>query len=73
MKDSELVIIGAGPGGLAAAIETGRAGVNVTVLDENPKVGGQIYRQFDKGFKVKSPKILGKDEWGRATPTYRLL
>ena len=64
MKESELVIIGAGPGGLAAAIEAVRAGVNVTVLDENPKVGGQIYRQFDKGFKVKSPEILGR-EYGR--------
>ena len=40
MKELELVILGAGPGGLAAAVEAARAGLSVTVLDENPKPGG---------------------------------
>jgi len=60
MKSPELIIIGAGPGGIAAAIEAAKAGVKVTLLDENPKAGGQIYRQFDEGFKVTNPQVLGR-------------
>ena len=40
-----LVIVGAGPAGLAAAIAAAEAGVEPLVIDENPRVGGQIYRQ----------------------------
>jgi NADPH-dependent 2,4-dienoyl-CoA reductase/sulfur reductase-like enzyme len=41
----ELVIVGAGPAGMAAAITAGRCGIRVTIIDENPATGGQIYRQ----------------------------
>jgi thioredoxin reductase/bacterioferritin-associated ferredoxin len=61
LKELELVILGAGPGGLAAAIEASRAGASVTLLDENPKPGGQIYRQFHEGFRLTDPRILGHD------------
>jgi thioredoxin reductase/bacterioferritin-associated ferredoxin len=61
LKELELVILGAGPGGLAAAVEASRAGVGVTLLDENPKPGGQIFRQFHEGFQVTSPAALGHD------------
>jgi thioredoxin reductase/bacterioferritin-associated ferredoxin len=61
LKELELVILGAGPGGLAAAVEAARAGVRVTVLDETPKPGGQIFRQFHEGFQVTSPGMLGHD------------
>ena len=61
MKDKELVIIGGGPGGIAVAIEATKSGVAVTLLDENPRLGGQIYRQFDEGFKVSDPRILDRD------------
>ena len=64
MKELELVILGAGPGGLAAAVEAARSGVSVTILDENPKPGGQIFRQFHDGFQVTSPGMLGHD-YGR--------
>jgi NADPH-dependent 2,4-dienoyl-CoA reductase/sulfur reductase-like enzyme len=40
--DSEFAIIGGGPGGIAAAIEAAKAGVNLTLLDENERPGGQI-------------------------------
>jgi heterodisulfide reductase subunit A-like polyferredoxin len=53
--ESEFTIIGGGPGGIAAAIEAAKAGVNVTLLDENERLGGQIYRQLEKGFKVTDP------------------
>jgi thioredoxin reductase/bacterioferritin-associated ferredoxin len=61
LKELELVILGAGPGGLAAAIEASRAGASVTLLDENPKPGGQIFRQFHEGFLVTDPGTLGHD------------
>lgn len=40
----ELVIIGAGPAGLAAAISAAAQGVSVTVIDRAQHLGGQIYR-----------------------------
>ncbi|MBF0280122.1 MAG: FAD-dependent oxidoreductase [SAR324 cluster bacterium] len=61
MKETELLILGAGPAGLAAAIEAVKAGSKVTLVDENPFPGGQIYRQFDRGFKVSDAKVLGRD------------
>jgi NADPH-dependent 2,4-dienoyl-CoA reductase/sulfur reductase-like enzyme len=41
----DLLVIGAGPGGLAAAVAAASAGASVTVLDERPKAGGQYYKQ----------------------------
>jgi NADPH-dependent 2,4-dienoyl-CoA reductase/sulfur reductase-like enzyme len=61
VKDPELIVIGAGPGGIAAAVEAARAGVTTTILDENPKPGGRIYGQFNDGFKLMNPKFLGPD------------
>jgi thioredoxin reductase len=40
-----LAIVGAGPAGMAAAIEAARAGLSVQVYDENASPGGQVYRQ----------------------------
>ena len=61
MRDLELVILGSGPAGLAAAIEAAKVGVSVTVLDENARPGGQIYRQLNAGFTVSAPDVLGHD------------
>lgn len=46
----ELVVVGAGPAGLSAAIEAARQGVKVTVLDENLAPGGQLFKQIHKFF-----------------------
>ena len=45
-NERDLLIIGAGPAGLAAAEAAARAGVHVTVLDERPEPGGQYYKQL---------------------------
>ena len=50
MKRYEMVCIGAGPAGLAAAIEAARAGVEVVVYDENDRPGGQLFKQIHKFF-----------------------
>jgi thioredoxin reductase len=50
MKQAQTVIIGAGPAGLAAAIEVAKAGGTVTLIDENIKPGGQLFKQIHKFF-----------------------
>ncbi|MCY0998802.1 FAD/NAD(P)-binding oxidoreductase [Myxococcus sp. MISCRS1] len=40
----DVVIVGAGPGGLAAACHAAEAGLKVLVLDAQPDPGGQIWR-----------------------------
>src|SRR6516225_5896337 len=40
----EVVIIGAGPAGLAAACAAAESGRRIAVLDETPWLGGQIWR-----------------------------
>jgi NADPH-dependent 2,4-dienoyl-CoA reductase/sulfur reductase-like enzyme len=46
MDRTELAVIGAGPAGLAAAISAAQTGVQVTLIDEYPRPGGQ-YLQGD--------------------------
>lgn len=48
MKTTQVAVIGAGPAGLAAAIEVAHAGGQVTVIDENAKPGGQLFKQIHK-------------------------
>jgi len=40
----DLLVIGAGPGGIAAAVAAVKPGLKVALLDENPFAGGQIWR-----------------------------
>lgn len=41
----DLLIIGAGPAGMAAAVTAANAGLSVTVVDEQARAGGQIFRR----------------------------
>ena len=56
----ELIIVGAGPAGLSAAITASRYGLDVLVLDEQPGVGGQIYRNIERAGRQRL-EILGPD------------
>jgi len=56
----DLVIVGAGPAGLAAATEARTWGLSVAVLDEQPATGGQIYRGVDTS-TAKARSVLGED------------
>lgn len=40
----DVLIVGAGPAGLAAAYRSADAGLRVAVVDDNPHAGGQIWR-----------------------------
>ena len=50
MKRYDLIIVGAGPSGLSAAIEAAKRGLKVVVFDENEKPGGQLFKQIHKFF-----------------------
>ncbi|MEL7655668.1 MAG: FAD-dependent oxidoreductase [Bacillota bacterium] len=50
MIEKEVIIVGAGPAGLAAAIEAAKAGASVLVVDLNLKAGGQLFKQIHKFF-----------------------
>jgi len=56
----DLIIVGAGPAGLAAACEARKWGVGVTLLDEQGATGGQIYRAVDAA-SAKRRSVLGED------------
>ena len=50
----DLIVLGAGPAGAAAAIEAAALGLRVAVFDENPAAGGQVYR-IAPGLSPASP------------------
>jgi thioredoxin reductase len=43
--DTDVLIIGAGPAGLIAALETASRGLDVTIVDESVATGGQLCQQ----------------------------
>ena len=56
MQRYELIVIGAGPAGLSAAIESAQHGMRVVVFDENARPGGQLFKQIHKFFGSKEHK-----------------
>lgn len=54
IKDGGIVIVGGGPAGLSAAITAAQLGAPVTLIDDNPRLGGQLIKQTHKFFGSKS-------------------
>jgi NADPH-dependent 2,4-dienoyl-CoA reductase/sulfur reductase-like enzyme len=52
----DMIVIGAGPAGLSAAIEAAKKGLKPIVFDENAKPGGQLFKQIHKFFGSKEHK-----------------
>jgi thioredoxin reductase len=57
----DVLVIGAGPGGLSAALAARQAGASVVVLDERSLAGGQYYKQLS----VEGPDIAPPDRQHR--------
>ncbi|KAB1133239.1 FAD-dependent oxidoreductase, partial [Micromonospora sp. AMSO12t] len=68
MSAPDVVVVGAGPAGLAAAATLGRHGAAVTVVDEQEQPGGQIYRRPPAGFTPPTaPSSAGRALLAEAT------
>ena len=61
MNRTDLIVVGAGPAGMSAAIEAAKHGARVTVFDENSRPGGQLFKQIHKffGSKEHHAKVRG--------------
>ncbi|TVT78189.1 MAG: FAD-dependent oxidoreductase [Denitromonas halophila] len=44
MREYDVAIVGAGPAGMSAASQAAALGLSVVLMDEQPRAGGQIYR-----------------------------
>jgi NADPH-dependent 2,4-dienoyl-CoA reductase/sulfur reductase-like enzyme len=63
---TELVVVGAGPGGLEAARVAARYGVEVVLLDASARPGGQYHRQANDALDPDRPGALHHG-WRAAT------
>jgi sarcosine oxidase, subunit alpha len=54
--DVDVLIVGAGPAGLCAGIESAMQGASVLIVDENQCVGGQLVKQTHKFFGSKQER-----------------
>lgn len=64
-EDYDVVVIGAGPAGLAAAASSAEAGLTTLLLDENIGPGGQVFRAISST-PVADRNHLGADYWAGA-------
>jgi phytoene dehydrogenase-like protein len=59
MSNQPILILGAGIGGLSAAIHLAASGHNVTVLEQNPAVGGKMSEIAAEGFRFDTgPSVI---------------
>jgi NADPH-dependent 2,4-dienoyl-CoA reductase/sulfur reductase-like enzyme len=54
--EAEVVVVGAGPAGLSAALAAAQAGAQVILIDNNQQPGGQYYRQPAAEFRALQPR-----------------
>ncbi len=58
---TDVLVVGGGPAGLAAATRVAAAGLSVTLVDERVTLGGQIYKRMGPGFEVGDPRAIGRE------------
>ncbi len=63
----DVLVIGAGPAGLAAAVSAQQAGARVGIVDDNPGLGGQIWRG-----EQRQPSSPAAAEWLRRVQAAQL-
>lgn len=60
MSPIDLLVVGAGPAGMAAAVAARQAGLSVTVVDDQPAPGGQIWRAVETVAASPRAAVLGE-------------
>ncbi len=65
-----ITVVGAGPAGIMAAYTAAEAGLDVTLIDDNPLPGGQYYRQSPPEFKFAKSldAFSGRQDAGEIFP-----
>ncbi|MEV4808893.1 NAD(P)/FAD-dependent oxidoreductase [Micromonospora avicenniae] len=58
----DVAVVGAGPAGLAAAVEAAEAGLGVTLIDTAAQPGGQYWRHYDQTH-ARSDDHAGQHGW----------
>jgi D-hydroxyproline dehydrogenase subunit alpha len=66
----DVLIVGGGPAGIAAAVRAAECGASVAVVDDNPALGGQIWRgsRQHNGMEddqVKDNNVKEAEDWKR--------
>jgi NADPH-dependent 2,4-dienoyl-CoA reductase/sulfur reductase-like enzyme len=61
----DLLVVGAGPAGMAAASTAARLGVSTQLVDEQPALGGQIYRNVES--HANDAGGVSAADWQRGT------
>jgi NADPH-dependent 2,4-dienoyl-CoA reductase/sulfur reductase-like enzyme len=59
-KQFDVLVVGGGPAGLAAASSAAEHGVRVGLIDDNPALGGQIWRKGIAGAYPQGENWIGK-------------
>jgi NADPH-dependent 2,4-dienoyl-CoA reductase/sulfur reductase-like enzyme len=57
----DLLILGAGPAGMSAAVRARQSGLSVLVVDEQPAPGGQIWRAIERVANTPTGALLGPE------------
>lgn len=57
---AEILVVGAGPAGLAAAVRAAEFGRDVVVVDDNPDAGGQIWRAARGGKNAEARQWIDR-------------
>jgi NADPH-dependent 2,4-dienoyl-CoA reductase/sulfur reductase-like enzyme len=70
MSGPRVIVVGAGPAGVRCAETLVAAGIRPTLIDENRRDGGQIYRRQPENFTRSYAKLYGT-EAGRALSVHR--
>jgi D-hydroxyproline dehydrogenase subunit alpha len=56
LVEPEILVVGGGPAGLAAAIAARRAGAEVILIDERSSLGGQYYKQLAVDHRIAADR-----------------
>ena len=57
--ETDVLIIGGGPSGIAAAVELGKAGIRVLMVDDKQRLGGKLVLQTHQFFGTKEDVFAG--------------
>ncbi len=63
--EPDMLVVGGGPGGLAAAAATAEAGAHVVLVEERARLGGQYFKQPSAAFEVDERALDAQYRRGR--------